>query len=107
MKILEDTAGLDERQKKAKGWYDTKTGEVVVVLPNNISLDDAIETALHELVGHKGLRGVMGEVFDGFLDFVDENAAPEMKRAIDYRFLSSIREGRARRWRGRRCRRID
>lgn len=95
IKILEDTAGLDERQKKAKGWYDTKTGEVVIVLPNNISLDDAIETALHELVGHKGLRGVMGEAFDGFLDFVYENAAPEMKHAIDYRFLSSIREGRA------------
>lgn len=95
MKILEDTAGLDERQKKAKGWYDTKTGEVVIVLPNNISLDDVIETVLHELVGHKGLRGVMGEAFDSFLDFVYENAAPEMKRAIDYRFLSSIREGKA------------
>ena len=84
IKILEDTAGLDERQKKAKGWYDTKTGEVFIVLPNNISLDDAIETALHEIVGHKGLRGVMGEAFDGFLDFVYENAAPEMKRSIDY-----------------------
>ena len=50
MKILEDTTGLDERQKKAKGRYDTKTGEVVIVLPNNISLDDAIETVLHERV---------------------------------------------------------
>ncbi len=94
IKILEDTTGLDEREKKAKGWYDTKTGEVVIVLPNNISLDDAIETVLHELVGHKGLRAVMGEEFDSFLDFVYENATPEMKRDIKYRFLSSIREGR-------------
>ena len=50
IKILEDTTDLDEREKKAKGWYDTKTGEVVIVLPNNISLDDAIETVLHERV---------------------------------------------------------
>ena len=94
-----------EKRKKLKGWFEN--GEVVVALPNHVSMEDAVTTVLHEVVGHKGLRGVMGEAFDSFLDFVYENAATEMKRAIDYRFLSSIREGRVRRWRGRRCRRID
>ena len=60
--------GLPKRRIEAgeniKGWY--QDGEVVVYLPNAASVDDAVRTVLHETVGHKGLRQLIGEErFDG------------------------------------------
>ena len=48
--------GLSPRQKKAKGWYNTTTGEVVVVVPNNADVADVENTVLHEVIGHDGIR---------------------------------------------------
>ena len=53
----------DPLKRSAKGWFDPKTGEVVVVLPNNTSTADTQATVLHEVVGHKGLRGLLGDQF--------------------------------------------
>ena len=47
--------------RNVKGWFDTKTGEVVVYLPNATGEEDAKATFLHEIVGHKGLRALLGE----------------------------------------------
>ena len=49
----------ERRMRSAKGWYDPKTGEVVIVLPNAESVGDVQATILHEVVGHKGLRGLL------------------------------------------------
>lgn len=48
--------GLSPRQKKAKGWYNTATGEVVLVVPNNADVADVENTVLHEVIGHDGIR---------------------------------------------------
>lgn len=50
-----------ENGRNVKGWFDTKTGEVVVYLPNVTGEEDAKATFLHEIVGHKGLRALLGE----------------------------------------------
>jgi hypothetical protein len=39
-----------ERQRKAKGSYNPRTGEVTVVLPNHADMDDVENTVLHEVV---------------------------------------------------------
>ncbi len=44
-----------------KGVYSTRDGEVVVYLPNTENANDAKRTILHEIVGHKGLRSLIGE----------------------------------------------
>lgn len=44
--------------RKVKGWFDN--GEVVIYLPNAESVDDAIASVLHEIVGHRGLRNLFG-----------------------------------------------
>ena len=49
-----------EGAKIAKGYYDTRTGEVTIVLDNNTSLFDVQRTVAHEVIGHKGLRGLLG-----------------------------------------------
>lgn len=47
--------------RKIKGWYDIGAGEVVLYMPNAASIDDGSKTVLHEVVGHKGLRQLLGE----------------------------------------------
>lgn len=50
-----------ENGRNVKGWFDTKNDEVVVYLPNVTGEEDAKATFLHEVVGHKGLRALLGE----------------------------------------------
>ena len=96
-----------EEGRKITGWYDEKTGEVCLYMPNIHDRYTAEKTIWHETVGHKGMRGLMGESFDKFLDSVwyaldkPENAglkklvAEEMKYSpLDYR--NAIEEGIAR-----------
>lgn len=96
-----------EEGRKITGWYDENTGEVHLYMPNIHDRYTAEKTIWHETVGHKGMRGLMGESFDKFLDSVwydldkPENAglkklvAEEMKYSpLDYR--NAIEEGIAR-----------
>ena len=55
--VKEVSAIPDARKRGSKGWYD---GRVYLVLPNATSVDDAVATVLHEVVGHKGLRQLFG-----------------------------------------------
>lgn len=50
-----------ERGEKVKAWYDTRTGEVYVYLPNVTDKYDAQMSVAHEVVAHKGMRGLLGE----------------------------------------------
>ena len=74
----EEIAALpNERQRRAKGWFDTRTGEVTIVLPNNADAADVENTFLHEVVGHDGLRVLFPE--EGQLD----NALDELYRVSE------------------------
>ena len=53
----EEVAALPTpRQRRQKGSFNTMTGEVTVVVPNNANLADVENTFMHEVVGHDGLR---------------------------------------------------
>lgn len=71
-----------ENGSNVKGWFDTKTKEVVVYRPNAVSVEDAQATVFHETVGHRGLNEVFGEEYDDFIDKVFENAVPATRRKI-------------------------
>lgn len=49
---------------ESKGWYDTETDTVTVVADNIESEEDLERTVLHEVMAHKGLRGLLGDRFD-------------------------------------------
>ena len=53
-----------------------------LVLPYATSVDDAVATVLHEVVGHKGLRQLFGEHFDTFLDNVFKNADVSIRKRV-------------------------
>lgn len=73
---------LSEEQKKDKGWYNKRTGQIFVILENNTSMDDVLKTILHEGVGHHGLRELFGKHFDQFLWNVYENADESIRGEI-------------------------
>lgn len=90
VRVIHDTAEIEgrnesetSRMRGAKGWYDPKTGHVVVVLPNAESADDVEATILHEVVGHKGLQELVGkDQFGKFLDEVFEGANEAVRNGI-------------------------
>lgn len=77
-----------EDGRKITGWYDEKTGEVHLYMPNIHDRYTAEKTIWHEVVGHKGMRELFGdERFEKFLRDVwydldkPENAA--LKKLVD------------------------
>ena len=66
-----------------KGYYNTKTGEIVICTENNASIADAIQTILHEAVAHKGLRQLMGDRFNEFINRVYNSLDAETKAKVD------------------------
>lgn len=83
VEVKTDTEGLTGRRARAKGWYDTKTGKIVIILPNHTSGQDVMRTILHEGVAHHGLRELFGEDFDTFLENVYNNTSKEIREAIN------------------------
>lgn len=73
-----------EQGRRIQGFYDTRTGEIVVYAPNAVDAEDAVRTVLHEGVAHYGLRQLVGEEnFGTFLDNIYNNVSDEIKSKID------------------------
>ena len=82
--ITHSNAEVERRKRNSKGWYDVRTGEVVVVLPNNRDVEDVAATVMHETVAHKGLRELVGEEhYDDFLDEVYKHLRGDLKQRVD------------------------
>lgn len=77
-------AATQEAMRRNKGYYDLRTGEVVVVVPNNATVEDVAETVFHEVVAHKGLRELIGEDnYDAFCDEIYDHLKDDLKQQID------------------------
>lgn len=82
IEIVEDASTLEGRRATSKGFYNKRTGKITVVLSNNRNIADVEQTVFHEAVGHYGLRRLLGEQFDRFLDNVYEYAEPDIRERI-------------------------
>lgn len=77
-----------EEGRKITGWYDEKTGEVHLYMPNIHDRYTAEKTIWHEVVGHKGMRELFGEDrFNQFLRDVwydlDKPENADLKKLVD------------------------
>lgn len=76
-----------EKGENVTGWYDEKTGEVHLYMPNVHDSYTAEKTIWHETVGHKGMRGLFGDKFDDFLRSIyydlDKPENAELKKLVD------------------------
>ncbi|MBD5351903.1 MAG: hypothetical protein HDR86_03645 [Bacteroides sp.] len=88
IRVISDQSEIDalptRRERRAKGWWSSDDNGVVVVLPNNVNVADVDNTVVHEVVGHKGLRALIGaERFDDFLGEVYNHASNPIRKTID------------------------
>lgn len=74
---------MPKGHKSDKGYFNTETGEIVICTENNASIADAIQTILHEAVAHKGLRQLMGDKFNEFINRVYDSLDSETKAKVD------------------------
>jgi 2-polyprenyl-3-methyl-5-hydroxy-6-metoxy-1,4-benzoquinol methylase len=98
IRVVEDVTELEAykkaspeeqaRMREGKGWYDPKTGEIVVVPGNHADVGDVRETLRHEIIGHKTLREMVGaERMNDFLDEVYRHMTDEVRqRVVDMAF---------------------
>ena len=59
VEIVTEPMEVKDRRGKVhhpKGFFNTKTGKITVVIPNHANVEDAVHTLLHEAVAHYGLR---------------------------------------------------
>lgn len=82
VEIVPDGSSLNGEQATAKGFYNKRTGKIVVVAGNHTDIADIEKTVLHEGVAHYGLRELFGDNFDNFLDTVFAKADIETRQQI-------------------------
>ena len=77
--------------QRVTGWFEESTGEVCFYMPYLESESEVDSTYIHEVVAHKGLRGLLGDKFDAFCDEV-WNMMSEADRLIyvNYPGVNSI-----------------
>lgn len=96
-----------DKGENVTGWYDEKTGEVHLYMPNIHDRYTAEKTIWHEVVGHMGMRGLFGDKFNDFLRSIyydlDKPENAELKKLVDeerkynpLNIYDSIEEGIAR-----------
>ena len=82
--LTHENPEIQAAMRRHKGFYDVRTGEVVVVVPNNADVEDVAESVFHEVVAHKGLREMIGEDnYDAFCDEIYDHLEDELKQKID------------------------
>ena len=82
VEVVADGSIFKDKQATAKGFYNKRTGKIVVVAGNHTDIADIEKTVLHEAVAHHGLRELFGDNFDNFLDTVFAKADIEIRRQI-------------------------
>lgn len=80
--VVTDASTLNGNRRRAKGFFNKKTGRITIVIPNHTDMADVEKTLLHEAVAHHGLRKLFGENFDNFLDNVYRNAEYDIRKRI-------------------------
>ena len=87
--IVDENPRRQRMRRSSKGWYNTETGEVVVVIPNNTNAADVQATVMHEIVGYKGLRGLLGDNFDTMMDNIYRNVPENVRQSLALEALRS------------------
>ena len=83
VEVVTDASTLEGRRKRAKGFYNKRSGKITIVIPNHASMADVEQTLLHEAVGHYGLRELFGKQFGTFLGEVYDHADGDVRAGIN------------------------
>ena len=87
---LYDQIKMDDVQGRVKGVYDPRTDEVYVIAANADNVADGLKTALHEAVGHKGLRNVLGDGINRTLDQIYDSLPERQRQTLRKKYINQI-----------------
>lgn len=81
-----------------EGWFDTKTGKAVIYLPNIPDEKTLDQKIIHEVLSHKGIRGMLGEErFAQLCDYVwGQMGEEDRSRYLNYPGVVGIEDLQAR-----------
>ena len=79
---IQDQAKRDNMTGKIPGLYDTQSGVVYLVANNLHNGNDVALTVVHEVVGHFGMRSMLGDKYASTMNGIYEGN-PAVKRAAD------------------------
>ncbi|MEN6532333.1 MAG: LPD1 domain-containing protein [Bryobacteraceae bacterium] len=79
------------RRRGMRGAYDPNTDTVWIVADNLDAEHDAAFVALHEVVGHRGLRAVLGDGLDAWLDRLIEERRAEVEAYAEEHGIDDMR----------------
>lgn len=74
----------------SKGWYDPSSDEVFVVVDNHHDPADAERTVLHEVIAHKGLRGLLGDSFNDTMRKIYDSMDPSVREGYMARYGDEV-----------------
>jgi len=86
-----ETLPKGSTKRKSKGWYDPATGKVYVVLANNTDIADVQKTILHEIVGHKGLRNLLGDRFERSMEDIFDSLPEYVQETLLKKYGDNVR----------------
>ncbi|WBA84488.1 LPD38 domain-containing protein [Endozoicomonas sp. GU-1] len=84
----------DKAQGRVRGLFDPDTGDTYLIAANLDNVGEATRTVLHELVGHKGVRGLLGKRLDTVLDEIHRDMSDRLKQALAKRYARQM-EGKS------------
>ncbi len=82
VEVVADGSKYDGKKRTAKGFFNKQTGKITIILGNHTSVEDVMQTLMHEAVAHKGLRKLFGKDFGAFLDKVFAGAEKPIREKI-------------------------
>ncbi|WP_422491361.1 JAB domain-containing protein [Endozoicomonas sp. ALE010] len=91
---LYQTVISDKAQGRVRGLFDPDSGDTYLIAANLDNVGEATRTVLHELVGHKGVRGLLGKRLDTVLDEIHRDMSDRLKQALAKRYARQM-EGKS------------
>ena len=92
VEVVDSLDGVQNKQarkalaagKVIKGWYEPSTGKVVIYAPNAESAQDVMATYAHEVIAHKGMRGLLGEErYNELCERLGAALTPEQRELVE------------------------
>lgn len=87
---LREQIKADDVSGHVKGVYDPVTDQAYVIASRAESVQDGLSTALHEAIGHKGLRNLLGDSINTVLDQVYRSLDPEQIRQMRDQYTNQL-----------------
>ena len=76
----------DGVQGRVRGLFDPDTGATYLIAANLDNVGEATRTVFHELVGHKGIRSLLGNRLDTVLDEIHRDMNDRLKQVLGKRY---------------------